>query len=323
MGVRLGGGLWWIGVWVRRSVISSRHLHLALHNTLLARSSESQQDAALAAGRRHVVCLYASFKLGEHVCLVMEAMAMNLRKVLQTYGAKQGIAVKAVSESVDGCGWRAMRFGRIPKPTKPPHRPTKTKKQVLSYTKQLLAGLDFLACKGIVHADLKPDNVVVSQNLAVLKVGAQVVFHVGRGWIDGEINRKRPRPTPFIPPKPKPNQQTTPSSKPTNQPTTTRSATSARRCARRRWPSSGTPRTCSRASTGRRRTYWDTTRGCVRARARARVCVCVCVCVCVVCVCGVCVCVCGGRGVCVLSVVGPRPAHHLFPGGLTASLLSC
>lgn len=42
--------------------------------------------------------------------------------------------------------------------------------QVLSYTKQLLGGLAFLAHKGVVHADIKPDNLVVNQSLAVLKV---------------------------------------------------------------------------------------------------------------------------------------------------------
>lgn len=44
-----------------------------------------------------MVRLHDSFKLGEHLCLVMEAMHMNLRTVLKTYGGTQGIAVKAVS----------------------------------------------------------------------------------------------------------------------------------------------------------------------------------------------------------------------------------
>lgn len=191
-----GGGCVWIWGLImvdrgvgreKRGLVPSSTLSNA-QRTLLARSSQSQQDAALAVGRRHVVCLFNSFKLGEHVCLVMEAMAMNLRKVLQTYGAKQGIAVKAVSEPVDGCGWLMKRSAprtQTHPPTPPTHPPTQKKtKQVLSYTKQLLAGLDFLARKGIVHADLKPDNVVVSQNLAVLKVGGWigVVSCAGGGW---------------------------------------------------------------------------------------------------------------------------------------------
>lgn len=41
---------------------------------------------------------------------------------------------------------------------------------MLSYTRQLLAGLAFLAQRGVVHADLKPDNLVVNQSMALLKV---------------------------------------------------------------------------------------------------------------------------------------------------------
>ena len=44
----------------------------------------------------HIVRFLDDFRLGEHVCVVMEAMHMNLRKLLKTYGASQGLAVKAV-----------------------------------------------------------------------------------------------------------------------------------------------------------------------------------------------------------------------------------
>ena len=152
------------------------------------------------------MALRDSFKLGEHVCLVMEAMAMNLRKVLQTYGARQGIAVKAVRTCVL-VGWLVGRLvGCVvyraplytnqqqhpPTPPAPTHThtsiPININKQVLSYTKQLLAGLAFLARKGIVHADLKPDNLVVSQNLAVLKVLRLVWIGlvVKVGWVGGK-----------------------------------------------------------------------------------------------------------------------------------------
>jgi serine/threonine-protein kinase PRP4 len=84
----------------------------------------------------HTIHLYEDFRLGEHLCLVMEAMHVNLRKLLKTYGANQGLAVKAV----------------------------------LNYTSQLLVGLAFLQQKGIVHADLKPDNLVVNEKFSVLKI---------------------------------------------------------------------------------------------------------------------------------------------------------
>lgn len=34
--------------------------------------------------------------------------------------------------------------------------------QVLSFTRQLMQGLSFLHAAGLVHADLKPDNIVIS-----------------------------------------------------------------------------------------------------------------------------------------------------------------
>ncbi len=59
-----------------------------------------------SSGSKHVIALHDSFKLGEHLCLVMEAMNMSLRRVLKVYGAGQGVAVKAVSG-----GGRAGRAG--------------------------------------------------------------------------------------------------------------------------------------------------------------------------------------------------------------------
>lgn len=92
----------------------------------------------------------------------MEAMNMNLRKLLKTYGGDQGIAIKAVSSvslhpsmsSSSFCSWLFLPFLH----------------QVLSYTKQLMAGLNHLHKHNIVHADLKPDNIVVNAQMNVLKV---------------------------------------------------------------------------------------------------------------------------------------------------------
>lgn len=44
----------------------------------------------------HVVRFHEEFRLGGHVCVVMEAMHLNLRKLLKTYGPSQGLAIKAV-----------------------------------------------------------------------------------------------------------------------------------------------------------------------------------------------------------------------------------
>ncbi len=84
----------------------------------------------------HIIRFLDEFKLGEHLCVVMEAMHLNLRKLLKTYGATQGLSIKAV----------------------------------LSYTQQLLVGLTYLRNKGVVHADLKPDNLVVNETMSILKI---------------------------------------------------------------------------------------------------------------------------------------------------------
>ena len=81
------------------------------------------------------MCICAC-KLRFHV-QVFEAMEMNFRKLTQKYGGGgRGLALQAVRQ----------------------------------YAKQL-----FIACKhmhgnGIVHADLKPDNIVVSKDYKTLKV---------------------------------------------------------------------------------------------------------------------------------------------------------
>lgn len=41
--------------------------------------------------------------------------------------------------------------------------------QVLSFTRQLMQGLSFLHAAGLVHADLKPDNIVISADARTLK----------------------------------------------------------------------------------------------------------------------------------------------------------
>ncbi|EKU22813.1 hypothetical protein NGA_0462400, partial [Nannochloropsis gaditana CCMP526] len=84
----------------------------------------------------HVVRFHEEFRLGGHVCVVMEAMHLNLRKLLKTYGPSQGLAIKAV----------------------------------LSYAQQLLVGLAYLEQQGVAHADLKPDNLVVDTSMSVLKI---------------------------------------------------------------------------------------------------------------------------------------------------------
>jgi serine/threonine-protein kinase PRP4 len=67
--------------------------------------------------------------------LLCFAYSFNLRETVKKYGGKQGINIKAVK----------------------------------AYSKQLMAGLKHLASLSIVHADIKPDNILVNANCSTLK----------------------------------------------------------------------------------------------------------------------------------------------------------
>jgi serine/threonine-protein kinase PRP4 len=80
--------------------------------------------------KKHCVSLFASFEHRSHLCLVFEPMAMNLRQVLKKYGGGVGISMLAVR----------------------------------SYCKQILISLKHMHHCQIIHADLKPDNILVSSS---------------------------------------------------------------------------------------------------------------------------------------------------------------
>lgn len=86
--------------------------------------------------RFHCLRLYRHFFHKQHLCMVMEPLAMNLREVLKKYGKNVGLHVKAVR----------------------------------SYTQQLLLALKLLKKTGILHADIKPDNILVNESNLILKL---------------------------------------------------------------------------------------------------------------------------------------------------------
>jgi len=83
-----------------------------------------------------VVDFLESFEHHQHLVLVFEAMHMNLRQILYRYGRNIGINILGV-----------QRYGQ-----------------------QLFKGLDCLEKLNIVHADLKLDNILVSQDLQTVKL---------------------------------------------------------------------------------------------------------------------------------------------------------
>lgn len=84
----------------------------------------------------HCVKYICNFTHKGHLCIVLEALHMDLRSILKKYGKNYGIHMKAL----------------------------------LSYSRQLLMALRLLKKIGIVHADIKPDNILVNEKKNILKL---------------------------------------------------------------------------------------------------------------------------------------------------------
>ena len=86
--------------------------------------------------RRHIIrLLFAGSHVG-HTVLAFEGLALNLREVLNKFGAGVGIAVGAVRR----------------------------------YARQLFIALTHMAKHKVIHADIKPDNILVSADYSVVKI---------------------------------------------------------------------------------------------------------------------------------------------------------
>lgn len=86
--------------------------------------------------RKHVIRLERSFEHKGHLCMVFENLHENLREVLKKFGRDVGIDLQAV---------------RI-------------------YAQQIFKGLGLLRKCNILHADLKPDNILVNERRTLLKI---------------------------------------------------------------------------------------------------------------------------------------------------------
>lgn len=87
-------------------------------------------------GKRHCIRLLGSFEYRQHLCLVFEPMDMDLRALTKRYGRGIGLSLSAV---------------RI-------------------YTQQMLVALHHLHNCGVLHADVKPDNLLVNDRRTVVKL---------------------------------------------------------------------------------------------------------------------------------------------------------
>ncbi|KAI8093060.1 kinase-like domain-containing protein [Halteromyces radiatus] len=99
--------------------------------SLLKKLMEADPD-----NKKHVIRLLRHFEHRNHLCLVFESLSMNLRDVLKKYGKDVGISIKAV---------------RV-------------------YAQQLFLSLSLLKRCSLLHADIKPDNILVTESKNVLKL---------------------------------------------------------------------------------------------------------------------------------------------------------
>lgn len=88
----------------------------------------NQINKADAKDRKNCIRLLEHFEYNNHLCIVYESMEMNMRETLAKYGKDVGL-------SLDG---------------------------ICSYGRQLFIALNHLHKQGFIHADLKPDNIMVS-----------------------------------------------------------------------------------------------------------------------------------------------------------------
>ncbi|KAI1083100.1 kinase-like protein [Whalleya microplaca] len=86
--------------------------------------------------RKHIVKFERHFEHKGHLCLAFENLSLNLREVLRKFGNNIGINLGATR----------------------------------AYAHQIFVALAHLRKCSIVHADLKPDNILVSENRSVLKI---------------------------------------------------------------------------------------------------------------------------------------------------------
>ncbi|KAE8146542.1 kinase-like domain-containing protein [Aspergillus avenaceus] len=86
--------------------------------------------------KKHVIKFERYFDHKGHLCMVFENLSMNLREVLKKFGRDVGLNLRAIR----------------------------------AYAQQIFLGLSLLRKCNILHADLKPDNLLVNEQRNVLKV---------------------------------------------------------------------------------------------------------------------------------------------------------
>ncbi|KAF4672039.1 Serine/threonine-protein kinase PRP4 [Perkinsus chesapeaki] len=110
--------------------------------------------------RSHIVRLLRTFTYQGHLCLVFESLWSNLREAMKKYArpGERGLNPKAV--------W--------------------------SYSRQLLLALKHMKSCKIIHADIKPDNILISKNHGHLKIcdlGSACEIHEAQEVVEYLVSR--------------------------------------------------------------------------------------------------------------------------------------
>lgn len=117
-------------------------LKIACNNETMYKAGQKEMDMLQVLNqndpddKKHIIRLLRNFDHKGHLCLVFENLSADLREILKKFGRGVGINLKAIR----------------------------------SYAQQMFLSLSHLKKCQILHADLKPDNILVSEKRNLLKV---------------------------------------------------------------------------------------------------------------------------------------------------------
>ena len=115
---------------------------IACNNETMYKAAQKEMDMLNVLNqndlddKKHIIRLLRHFDHKGHLCLVFENLSADLREVLKKFGRNVGLNLKAIR----------------------------------SYAQQMFLSLSHLKRCQILHADLKPDNILVSEKRSLLKI---------------------------------------------------------------------------------------------------------------------------------------------------------